>query len=596
MTDVAAEQAADPPDAAEPATAPAPTTWGPRVLVVAAAASAVWPTTLGPAQLTVGRLLLVALTVAVLVDLVPTRARGLRPVGPAVRVAVALGALLLWGAISAAAWGSFAAGSVQGFAELVLLTVLTAAVGLYAVPRMAVCAVAAATLGVLAGGLLAAVGLRNLHAAVFAPSESADRLEGVYGNPNFLGLALALALPAAAAGVVRLRGWRRWASLATGLALAGLLVATFSRGSLMAAAVGVPVAAAVAYGRRPSWKVAVAIAVAVPVVAIGIVLSPLYQSARLRADFGTDTVTTALTIDRSGWWPGRAGAVKVPGAVLSNPPDSTALRVAADRAGQGVSIDLGQPFGTSRAGWRFTVSRQAGDDPLDVHWLVTTPSGERIREGVAPATGRPRTVEARFPAELGDHFALQAWTGQPGTFTLDRVALYERRPGSIGGYRPLPTRLLGAAPDRLHQAESDYEESRWTALRLAGDAFLAHPLEGLGWNGFPAYAARHDRYGAIPTHNTYAQVLAELGLVGVLALLAVLGTLGLAAWRGRPPRLLHGALAGTLAAGAIGFLFINGLSLPGAVMPLMLAMGLTAAWGGVAPPSAAGTAARPRGS
>jgi O-antigen ligase len=568
-----------PPEAPDAAAAPA-TAWGPRALVLVALSSPLWPTSWGAPQLTVGRVLLVVLAAAVVVDLAPVRARVPRPAGAAVRLLAGLGLLLAWMTLSAATRGSFAAGSVQGFAELVLLTGLVAIVGLYASPRLALAAVGAATLGVLAGGLLAAAGLRDLHAAVYAPSESVARLEGVYGNPNFLGCALALALPAAAAGAVRLPGWRRWVAAAATLTLAGLLLATFSRGSLVAAAIGVPVAAALAIGRRPRPRVALAGAVAVLVLAGGVFVSPFYRSQRLEADFGAAKIAAAGKIDRSGWYTGPVGPVRVTGSTLTNPAGSDALRVRTTRAGQGVTIDLGQAFGDASAAWRFTVRQEGGAGPLDVHWQVMTYPGGRVVAGVTPATAQPRPTNAAFAAHLSDRYLISAWTEHPGTFVLDDVALYERRPGRIGGARPLPTRLLGPGTGALHQAEENYARSRWTALRLAVDAFAEHPLLGLGHSRFPGYAQQHSTYGPLPTHNTYTQVLAELGLLGVLALAAVLATLAVAVRRGRPRRPLRAALAGTLAAGTVNLLFINALASPGMLMPLCVTMGLTVAWAG----------------
>jgi O-antigen ligase len=552
--------------------------------VLAAAASPVWPTSYGPVQLTVGRVLVVVLALAVLADLVPVRGHVARPRWAVAGLILALGALAGWAGVSAATRGCVCSGTLQGFAELSVMTGLAGVVGLYASPRWALAAMGAAALGALAGGTLAAVGLRDLHAAVFAPGGSVGRLEGVYGNPNFLGTALALALPTAAAGAVRLRGGWRWAALATALALAGLLLATFSRGSLLAAAVGVPVALAVALGRRPSRRLVVATAIGIPLLAGAVFVSPFYRTQRLRADFGAAKVASVASIDRSGWFSGRAGPVRRAGSVLSNPPGTQALRVDTTRAGQGVSLDLGAPFDDAHAEWRFTVAQGSRVPPLDVHWQVATDAGGAVAHGITTLRSAPRTVAAGFPATRGGHYLVYAWTVRPATFAIYHVGLFEKRPGSPGSLRALSTRLEGPAADSLHAAEGDYVRSRWTGVRLAVAAFAAHPIAGLGLNRFPEYADAHARYGELPTHNTYAQVLAELGVVGVLALAAVLAVLAAAWSRGRPPALLRAALGGTLVAGAVNLLLINGLSSPGMAMPLILAMGFSAAWAGPAPP------------
>ncbi|MFA4929830.1 MAG: hypothetical protein WC558_15045, partial [Patulibacter sp.] len=374
-----------------------------------------------------------------------------------------------------------------------------------------------------------------------------------------------------------------------------LLIATFSRGALLAAAVGIPTALLVASGWRPSRRTTIAVGVAMPLLAALVISSPFYRSQRLTADFGSERVTSVADIDRSGWFTGRNGPVGVPGSKLSNPKGTEALRVDASLAGQGVSLDLGEAFGTARAGWLFTVARADRRTPLDVHWRVevTTSApvapgvairgGTPVAEGVVTAGVRPRPVDARFPSLSGRRYALYAWAARPGPFVLDDVRLFEHRPGAVGGMRPLPTRLQGPAPDALRDAQGSYERSRWTAVRLAGDAFLEQPIRGLGLNGFAVYADRHESYGPLPTHNTYAQVVSELGLIGLLAFAAAIATLVAALRRGRPPTLLRAALAGTLAVAAVELLFINGLSSPGMMMPLIVAMGTTAAWAGPTP-------------
>ena len=118
---------------------------------------------------------------------------------------------------------------------------------------------------------------------------------------------------------------------------------------------------------------------------------------------------------------------------------------------------------------------------------------------------------------------------------------------------------------------------------MALDAFASHPVQGLGLQQFHSYAAEHSRFGELATHNTYAQVLAELGLIGTLLLLVSAAILVLSLWRGRPPPLLRATLVGTVVAGTVNLVFINGLSAPGNAMPLVLAVGFAAAWAGEPP-------------
>ena len=78
----------------------------------------------------------------------------------------------------------------------------------------------------------------------------ARRLTGTFGSPNGAASAMALALPVALVAAARARGWRRVAhgAAAGGLALA--LVLTYSRGGVVAAAIGLGTLAVLAASRR----------------------------------------------------------------------------------------------------------------------------------------------------------------------------------------------------------------------------------------------------------------------------------------------------------------------------------------------------------
>ncbi len=558
------------------------TTWGPRALALAALCGPLWPTSFVLAQASIGRLLLITVALGVAVDLVALRGRIARPAWAAAALMAALGALAGWTVLNAMLFGCLCGGVGQGFAELVVLTGLAGLVGLYAPPRWLLMIFGAAVAGVLAGGLLALIGIRDLHADVYVASESVSRLEGVYGNPNFLSYALALALPATAAAIVRTPGWRRWAAIAIAALLGGLIFATYSRGSLLAAAAGVMVAVAVALPRRPPRSVVIAVGVGVPLLAAAFLVSPFYKSKRLQADFGAANVQNASGIDHSGWSTLAVGPVRLSGARLSNPPRSTDLVVQTQQAGQGATYTLGRAVHDARSAWTFSVVAVGSATPVSVGWAVLDDLGATLDRGLVHAGSRARQAAARFTSRRDRRYVTFVWTESPGAFRMSRVQVTERQKTGTA-VRGVPTKLLGSVADTLADHERNYEGSRRAALRMALDAFAAHPVQGLGVQQFHGYAAKHGRFGELATHNTYAQVLAELGLIGTVLLLVAAVILVLSLWRGRPPPLLRATLVGTVVAGTVNLVFINGLAAPGNAMPLVLAVGFAAAWAGEPP-------------
>jgi O-antigen ligase len=125
----------------------------------------------------------------------------------------------------------------------------------------------------------------------------------------------------------------------------------------------------------------------------------------------------------------------------------------------------------------------------------------------------------------------------------------------------------------LREAESSYVHSRLDALRLARQAFADHPARGLGWENFPAYAAREGKYGGLATHNEYTRIAAELGLPGIAALLVVALSAVFAAAL-EPRTAFLGAAVGVIASGAVALIFINGLVASSPSLPLATAVGL----------------------
>jgi O-antigen ligase len=562
------------------------TVWGPRALAVAALCGPIWPTQLGVAQLMVGRVLIVVIAAGIVIDLAPVRGRVPRPLWAAGTLMAALVALAVWTWVSAATAGCFCSGTAQGFGELVVLLGLAVIVALYAPGRWLVTILGLSVVGVALGGLLAVVGLRNLHAGVYSPSASTARLEGVYGNPNFLGYALALALPFALALSLSVRGARRYGAIIVTLALGAMLVATYSRGSLLAAAAGAAVVIAVRVSPRLPRRIKLALVAIVPVAIAGIIISPFYKAQRISADFGTRTAAPS-GYDESGWDTGIEGPIRVAGAVLANRRQGTVLLVATRLPGQGVGYDLGGVrAGGATGGLQFSVRAAAPTRSLRLRWAVATLSGRTVAGGrVRAVDGRFTPVVSRFPRQLGQRYLTYVWApSATGTFALAHVAAEESRPGVGTAERPIPTQLLGSGATALARAESQYNASRWAALRLALDAFAAHPILGIGLDRFVFYSDIHAQYGLFPTHDAYTQVLAELGLLGACLLLAAVACILVALIRTAiVPLVLRTAVGATIVAGAVNLVFINGLAAPGTAMPLVIAVAIAVAGVGAAP-------------
>lgn len=117
-----------------------------------------------------------------------------------------------------------------------------------------------------------------------------------------------------------------------------------------------------------------------------------------------------------------------------------------------------------------------------------------------------------------------------------------------------------------------YEESetRVNVLQLALRAIGEHPLTGLGWRRFPDYSYSH--LGVfLETHNEYARVAAESGLLALVALLT-LAFMGLR--RPMADRTDRGA-KGVLLGGLTALAFADSLSVLAICAPLWLVLGIT---------------------
>ena len=500
---------------------------------------------------------------------------------PAAAVAVALLGLLAWIALNAATLGCSCKGGLYGFAEFtagVLLVGLVASVA----PEWRARIIGAATLGVVMGGILAAVGIGELGASLTG-SSSSNRLAGVYGNSNFLAFALALAIPGLLAFALfgvhwpRARLWRP----ASGIAFAGLLVLivlTFSRGGAIEAAVGLVVVAA-AYPRTLKTRVMVAVACALALTVAGGLAYPGFERDRQQADLGFSQSNPTLTPkDRSGWDTSAQGVIPVDGSRIGNSLGDAVLGVSTARAGQGASLSL---------------ERAARAAPLTVTFEATADSRLRLLyalednlRGNRPAM-QSRVIGKRWrklrvvwrPSRQSDPSRVYFWqqAGRTQFFLRDINVVRSSigRPVST----PVATRLLGAAPPpNLRGREKRFLDSRWAGVDLSLSAVSERPLTGIGWETFPTYANRRAEFGALPTHNEFLRFAAELGVPGLI----LLGIAGLGAAIGAS-RLERGpvkaTVVGTLCAALVGLQFANALVVTGAVAPLVAALGVACSSG-----------------
>jgi O-antigen ligase len=92
---------------------------------------------------------------------------------------------------------------------------------------------------------------------------------------------------------------------------------------------------------------------------------------------------------------------------------------------------------------------------------------------------------------------------------------------SLGGAMKVMTegRSGFTSDDEAHRLGS--MASRWELMQHALIAFAENPIIGVGINNFISYSGR--RWGSwFPPHNTYLQVLAEVGILGFIALFMVI--------------------------------------------------------------------------
>ena len=556
----------------------------PRLLPFVAVMSPVWPTWFGVLQLQVGRVLLAVLVVAILFDIATRRIGRLRPWWAAAGASATMTLLAAWNAVSVYTWGCACTGSAQGTFSTAALFAVVALVLLYATPRQAVVALVASVAGVLVGGLIALAGFQDLHAEVFAPASSESRLQGVYGNPNSLGYALALALPIVVAGVARLRGRRRVVACVVAMVLAGLLLATFSRASLLAAGIGSAATLLVAVPALRNKWVVIGTGIAVPVLLVALIASPFYRGHRTKADFGEKASDEAKSTPSLYWTNNPNGPIDEYGSVLENPEGTNALRVTIDKPYQGVTHRLGNEFTAGRWTWQMRLSLPDDAPPARIRWQVQRGNGAVLTRGSTRLDRTNAIHDARLNVRTrtDDYLLLQLWSAAPTVFQMDELITQGNGPDP-DEERDVSMSLLNGTAATLSAAESRYVESRTTGVELALKAFASSPIIGIGANEFPDYADRRADFGQLATHNTYAQVASELGVIGFLLLMGTGAFLVLALLRSTLEVPLLAAIIGVCVANAVNWVFLNGLTAPGNLMPFAIAAGMATGFTGVAP-------------
>ncbi|MDX6691729.1 MAG: hypothetical protein QOG15_3186 [Solirubrobacteraceae bacterium] len=528
------------------------------------------------ASLTVGRGLIVVAALLLAID----ARRAPRPLprpGPALWLLLAALALLwTWTVINAATWGCQCSADVAGFSELVAVVTLVALLATFE-PRLRPVLVLAVIGGAALAALLALAGVDGFSVGTRNPSPDVARLAGPYGNPNNLAFAIGFSVPV---GVVL---WgvcpaRRRPVLAVVLAvICAALVLTYSRGGLLATAAGVVVV--LVFGRprgRARWRAVAGVLAAAVTLALAY---PLFAELRLQANAPKGAVDAA-TPDRSGWDARTQGLIPGSPATMRNPLPGV-LEVRADGPGRGISHALRTARRDRAYEVRFEARAVGAGTPLRFG-LEDNLLGNGPVQRMATIGGAWQALRMRWtPPADSPSARFYVWTPVAGDgFQIRHVVAVARAPGALGRPRAISTTLEGSVAQSpqvaRHRQEAREIESRRVGADLALRAFASQPVRGIGWGRFTAYSTAHSQFRALPTHDDYLRVLAELGVVGGLLLVVTGIAIGWSFWR-RPLDELGLALLGILVTGAAGLIFVDGLVATAISLPLAYAAAIACA-------------------
>ncbi|MGC1165454.1 MAG: O-antigen ligase family protein [Solirubrobacterales bacterium] len=532
--------------------------------LVAAAFLAPFSATQIAGPLTLGRLALLVFGATLAIDLLRERPRHVRPSLPAVLLVASYVGLVGWILLSSRTGGCNCDGKAGGFFEFAAIGVL-ALVAIGFEPKLRGPALIATLAGVGLASTLALAGVGAINSGTVDLTQTGGRLSGTFGNANELGFAAALGLPIAVAYLTLPGRGARIAAGGATLILLATLVLTFSRGAIIAAAVGA-VVVALWQVRGSRRRVAMVLAAAAVAVLIGGALYAVFEQERRDVSF--DSVSPALRgldqRDLSGWDSRALGPIPNGPSTLSN--QGAAIAVRANRADEGASFRWGEASAGDTYTLRFRA--RANRDGLPFDYSL----GDSLHEARGPVAAakldrrwRPFRLEWS-PAQRSAHASLYLWAGAaPASISLADVEVIVREPGAPPRAIAVPDQLEGSLYDRLSskstREEGRYIDSRLDAARLAWRAFRAEPLRGIGWSSFPDYSEAHLDYGQLAAHNQYLAIAAELGLVGLGLLGLLIAAVVLGVRRSGPSR-AEAAAIGVLAAAAAGLVFVEALPVP----------------------------------
>jgi hypothetical protein len=486
--------------------------------------------------------------------------------------------LCAWVLLNSAAWGCNCEGKTGGLFELALIGLLAVvAIGLE--PRLGGTALLASLAGLTFAAALALAGVGSLNSGTIDLTDTGGRLSGTYGNANELGLAAALGIPVALAYIPLVARAMR---LALGGALAVLvltLILTYSRGGVLAAAVGV-LALALWTARGSRRRVALILTAALVVAAAGAGLYSIFENHRESASFGS--VSPALAgldqQDQSGWDMRALGPIPNGPSRLRN--GEGGIEVIGGRGGEGASFRWGEAAAGQTYALHFRARALGGPVKIDYALADRLAGGGASRSARLGRSWRSFRLAWR-PPRPAPHASLYVWQPRgPARFAISDVGVLLRGPGVQVKAIPVPDRLRGSIYAQMRSAatrlEKRYLESRLDAARLAWRAFRSAPLQGIGWSTFPTYSSERLDYGRLAAHDQYLLIAAELGLFGLcfLALLLAAPVVGLR--RVRPDTAVSAAV-GLLAAAAAGMVFVEVLSVPQLAIPMALAAAVVCA-------------------
>lgn len=525
------------------------------------ALAALWKTLLLPlpvVNLTLGRAAILLAAVLLIIDLATDRQA--RPgIGPRTLWFIgALAALGGWISFSAVFWGCRCASEVAGFTELAAVGVLATVVASRDLRFRPLFAWAGATAGLVAA-TLALAGSEPLSEGTRNLAAYQGRLAGTFGNANFLGYVIAFTPPVLLTLIPRRSRWIQLPMIfATGVTLIALVL-TFSKGAVVAAGAGL-LCALVLLAQRPSVRIVVCVAGLAASAAVASLAYPAFREGR------QDVTSPAQPVahDKSGWQGDQQGFIASGPADLSNGPGE--LTVVTTMSGEGVSRAWGVAHPSSD--YRLSFEARAGDGRGTLRFgLEDAERGNNPSSKAERLSRRWRRYELQWhPSAESPKARLYVWqTGALSSFSIRDVTVKDLN-------TPAVIRPSLALPGPELKEERDLS-IRVVGASLAARALAQEPLIGIGWGNFPAYAAQAGPYGAIPTHNEYLRIAAELGVVGLVLLALVAASLvpGLRQLDQKPSRRAEGA---ALATGVVGMLFLNGLVSPASLPLVMVAAAL----------------------